>query len=769
MMNLDIELRDYQVQALREIEEAYKRGLRKILMCIPTGGGKTIVFNSYVLSKNYRTLLIAHREELLTQAIDKYVFLGGRHEDCGIIKQDRWEEKRYTSSSIQTLANNPDRVREMAKRYDLVVIDEAHHTCARTYMEVLSLLEKGNPELKFLGATATPFREDGVSLNCFFEEMVYSISHAKLMAKGYLVPLRGRRIYLPVNLDSIKVDGEDFSDQSLGKLLHREEVYNYVVDKWIEYGENRRSIFFLPMVANAKSLAESFNARGIPAEYIAGSFSPQKRREVLRAFKEGRVRVLCNAMVLTEGYDDPEVDCIGIVRPTSSLVLYAQIVGRGLRIAPRKRNCMVLDFSGASKKHSLVGLEHLFGLEDRKVYEEIEEILKKGSEVSIGALEVEGEDEGAFLHVLEGNHTESFSFYSSEALDYLTWYDDKTAVLSCGLVKKVLVLEKLEEGKARISLVEGDKVKVIKDTLPEDYAYSVLTTLWKRYMDKFMREWKDKALDSLPTDKQMVYLKIAKDLGYINHDLFSLNKLSACNLIAILKVRYDGEIVSRWRYVSFENLGEGLLALLEDFLKQDRPLEDFPAFLRENFYDFDQREWRRFYSRLRGIYFRHYPEAMCEGKDLKELILPELKVFGSLSSEIAKRLEKDLPAEEYMKKLTDIALSVWDGNGLVSLFSKVLGRIKELGMENPWIFSMSKNLDFFCLMQRVEREVLRLRPPLRLEEIKDRLKTLHALSLFGEEEVVKYLIKSFPERTITRELVERLMKVFKGGEQKKLF
>ena len=535
---LSIELRTYQKEALDNIEKAFGK-TNRVIVSIPTGGGKTLIFNTYSLKKGYRTLMVAHRDELLQQAIDKYVMLGGDYSKTGIIGAGFWKEGHYTVASIQTLHRNLGRIN--GKDYDLVIWDECHHLPARTYREVWEKLLATNPSIRMLGVTATPFRYDQQNLQEFFEEMAYAIDILELIRLGYLVPIKGKLVPLPVDMDDVKLSSnefgeEDFSLKSIATVFNTKDVNSFIVKKWFELGENRKTIFYLPSLAQAYELARLFSEAGVPSAYIDGNMSMEQRREILRLFKQGEIRIITNMNILTEGFDDPYVECIGIVRPTKSLTLYAQIVGRGLRIAPNKKDCLILDFTGISKKHTVVGLPELFGI-DREAY------IEAGGEISVGGVKEEGKEEPVLKIYLGEGDVSEFTFDGQEASLYATRLGDNI-IVSCGLNGKALYLEP-EGNLYNLYIIEKDPVarrgtqRLLKKGLTEDYAWTVLTAVWKKEMDDFMLSYRDRAMKQGLTEKQRAFILdsimdgkiMATDLP---KPLAELSKLDATNIIAYI-------------------------------------------------------------------------------------------------------------------------------------------------------------------------------------------------------------------------------------------
>jgi len=524
-----ITLRKYQVDCLNSLQvyfDSHNRGL----VSLPTGAGKTIIFNSFILMNDYRALVIAHRDELLQQAIEKYLLIGGNEEDTGIIANSIWNENRYTVASIQTLVRNLDKID--GSNYDIVVVDEAHHTMAPSYMKVLNRILEKNPKIKILGVTATPFRSDNQSLKSFYENLIYKIDYDELMVSGYLVPVKGYLVELPVEMDgylklAVNEDGErDFTDKSVSELFNKDELNDLIVRRWKELANSKKTIFYLSSLEHALSLKEKFVQYGVEAEYIDGQIPLERRREILRKFKNGDIKVITNMNVLTEGFDDPDVECISLVRPTKSLNLYTQIVGRGLRPSLDKTHCLVLDYTGITRQHEIMGISKLFKLEVDK------ETLKQG--VSIGAIEYEigGKKERA-LKVLVGDKVEEFVFDGKEALNYVTKVNN-AYVLSCGLNGKVVYME--ENGFNKYDLYKFEKgkgKKLIKASMPKDVAIVTLISAWKEEYDEFMRTFPRRAKTEAPTDRQIGIIKRYMEAGYLkNIDLTRLDKLDATNIIS---------------------------------------------------------------------------------------------------------------------------------------------------------------------------------------------------------------------------------------------
>ena len=407
-----MKLRSYQREAVDRAREIWDLGVRRALMVLPTGAGKTVIFSAtvrevlaeYAPSSDARALILAHRNELLEQARDKYL-AADPDETVGIYQGARKETwARVICASIQSCyADKLDaegkvvrkgRIRDLPiERIKIMVVDEAHHAVASTYMDLIDAVLKASPDCVLLGVTATPYRADGglgALWNCYLdhahepairqgtiklEDAVGAVAIRLGMDDGinmgFLVPFSARstRIHIDtVNLDDVKVSKStgDFVETSLAKVMDTDEVREQVVAKWIEHAGpgtpfarpfGRPTVAFTVDVQSAKKLVESFRAAGITSDSVDGASNATDRARVLRDFQAGHIQVLCNCMVLTEGWDAPHTSCVLLIRPTKSKSIVAQAVGRGSRllgltiedsIANGKPDCLVLDFVGAS-------------------------------------------------------------------------------------------------------------------------------------------------------------------------------------------------------------------------------------------------------------------------------------------------------------------------------------------------------------------------------------------------------------------------------------
>jgi ATP-dependent helicase IRC3 len=361
-----LELRPYQAEAIAAIEEASRRGVRRPLLGLPTGTGKTVIFAALIRKRGGRALVLAHRDELLAQATDKIrqIDPGTR---LGLVKAEANEVAApVLVASMQTLARQSRLVR-LPRQFETVVVDEAHHATADSYRRVLDWV--GDSPL-VLGVTATPERADSASLADVWDEVVYSRSLLEMIRAGYLVDLRGLRVRLDFDFSRLRVSHGDFVDTEAAAALTAADAPAHACAAYLEHAAGRKALLFTPTVELAHLMAEAFRARGVAAEALDGSLPLDQRRAILARLRGGETQVVANCAVLTEGFDEPSVDCVIVARPTRSRILYVQMIGRGTRTFPNKRDCLIVDLVGATERHDLLTLPQLFGLGDATALQE---------------------------------------------------------------------------------------------------------------------------------------------------------------------------------------------------------------------------------------------------------------------------------------------------------------------------------------------------------------------------------------------------------------
>jgi superfamily II DNA or RNA helicase len=359
-MSEALPLRGYQREAIDALHTEWQTGTRRLAVLLPTGAGKTVVFSHLAAEQHdrgVRTLVIAHREELIQQAAAKVRAIAP-HLTVGIVKAERDEhaDADVIVASVQTLANK--RRREPIRGVGLVIVDEAHHAAAPTYMEVLEHFGCF-ARTPCAGFTATMKREDG-GLAEVWERIVYTRDILQMIADRHLVNVRGKAVRVGgLDLDAVKTRAGDLQDGQLAQALDESNAAAVVADAYTEFAADRPGVVFTPTVDTAKSMAEVLNTRGIRTATVWGDMPKDERADALRAYAAGDIQVLSNCMVLTEGFDAPWASCAVIARPTKSAALYVQMVGRVLRPWEGKRDALVLDVMGASTRHKLATLADL--------------------------------------------------------------------------------------------------------------------------------------------------------------------------------------------------------------------------------------------------------------------------------------------------------------------------------------------------------------------------------------------------------------------------
>jgi len=361
-------LRPYQREALTAVRDAYKAGKRRVIVSLPTGTGKTVVFAHFprVLNMKKRLLVLAHREELLLQARDKFRSidpeLKAEIEQAGARAA---ADAKVVIASVPTLARNGGRLsRLQPDEFSIIVVDEAHHAVAPSYRRIFDHfgLFESCVSRYLIGFTATPRRGDKQGLGEVFEEVCYARDLREMIVGRYLCPITGWRVDTDLSLDNVKVRHGDFLESQLARVVNTPLRNHLLVKAYQDFAAGRRAIVFCVDVAHAKDVHHAFAEAGIRAEPVWGELSRDQRRSTLARFSAGEIDVVTNCNLLTEGFDEPRVDCVIMARPTRSKLLYAQMVGRGTRLHPVKKDLMVIDVADNSKTHQLPGLHSLFNL-----------------------------------------------------------------------------------------------------------------------------------------------------------------------------------------------------------------------------------------------------------------------------------------------------------------------------------------------------------------------------------------------------------------------
>lgn len=381
-----MELRTYQQEARTAIQDEWKSGVQNTLLVLPTGCGKTIVFSKVIEDRvklGERVLVLAHRGELLEQASDKLEQATGlktateKAEETSI---NSWY--RVVVGSVQTLMREK-RLSQFDKDFfDTIIIDEAHHTIAESYLRILEHFEEAN----LLGVTATPDRGDMKNLGSVYESLAYEYSLPQAIKDGYLSPIKALTIPLELDLTSVKQQAGDFSTRDLGTAL--DPYLESIAEEMRKNASDRKIVVFTPLVKTSQRFVEILNSKGFKAAEVNGE--SKDRDEILEDFENNTYNVLCNSMLLTEGWDCPSVDCVVVLRPTKVRSLYSQMIGRGTRLYPGKNELLLLDFLWHTDRHELCHPAHLIAESD-----EVASAMKKRIEEAGMPLDLEEIEEVA--------------------------------------------------------------------------------------------------------------------------------------------------------------------------------------------------------------------------------------------------------------------------------------------------------------------------------------------------------------------------------------
>jgi superfamily II DNA or RNA helicase len=363
-------LRPYQEGAVSGGLEEIKSN-RSTLIVMPTGSGKTRVMTEIARRHNQRTLVLAHRDELLQQAVARFGHDTGFRIGLDQAQQFAHDEQ-IVIGSVQTISRKDRLERFDPKRFDLIMVDEAHHATATTYRRVLDYFGGA----KVIGVTATPDRADEKAMGQVFDSVAYLYEIEDAIRDGWLCDVVCSRIEIGgLDLSSVKTVAGDLNQGDLDAAMAVEEVLLGVADATMREAGDRKTLVFTTSVANAHKLAEIMNRhRQDCARAVDGKTELDLRRETLVDHKVGAYQFLVNVGIATEGYDDPTISCVAIARPTKSRALYTQMAGRGLRIAPDKSDCLLLDFVGNSGRHKLASALDVLG---GKYTEEEEDIAQE--------------------------------------------------------------------------------------------------------------------------------------------------------------------------------------------------------------------------------------------------------------------------------------------------------------------------------------------------------------------------------------------------------
>jgi len=371
-------LRIYQQECLDSIISEARGGCLKQVVVLPTGSGKTHIFAqlpSLIRDKGKKTLILAHREELLLQAknklleIDPTLKVEVEMAEQRIDEGSLFGEVDVVLGSVQTLGRAGSKRIEKFNPNDfgLVICDEVHHATSKSYLNIFRYFgvlkgeEHGNKKL-LLGVTATPNRSDHVGLDTVFDKIVYTYPLRKAIQDGFLCDIKAFTVATKTDISGVHTSMGDFQEGELGEAVNTEERNKLIVDSYRDIAPDSKAIVFCVNVEHTKFLTEYFKRAGIKAEYVLGETEKDVRKKVISDFKENKIKVMLGCGVFTEGFDEPSIETVVMARPTKSSVLYMQMAGRGLRLCEGKDHLKLIDLVDNTGKNSIMTLPNLFGI-----------------------------------------------------------------------------------------------------------------------------------------------------------------------------------------------------------------------------------------------------------------------------------------------------------------------------------------------------------------------------------------------------------------------
>lgn len=361
-----MKLRDYQTESITAVKTVLRNGKRKPVLVMPTGAGKSVVFAeiiSLAVGKGNKVLWLVHRRNLVFQMRDT---LKDFDIDAGIIMagEEPTPKKQVQIGTVQTYGRRLEKDTLQIKDYfdaDLVMIDEAHRSISPTYQKILDLYK----DKIVIGCTATPMRADQRGLGEVYDSIVEVVGVKELTDKGYLSPAR---YFAPSDIDLSKITMQmgDYQVKALGGKMNTPKLVGDIVENWLKFADDRKTIVFAVNVKHAKSITEAFEKAGITSYHLNARSPDSEREYVFKQMESGEIKVITNVALYQEGMDVPGISCVVMARPTKSLGLYKQCCGRGLRPSPGKENCIIMDHGGVIYEHGFLDEAVFWSLDGKK-------------------------------------------------------------------------------------------------------------------------------------------------------------------------------------------------------------------------------------------------------------------------------------------------------------------------------------------------------------------------------------------------------------------
>lgn len=463
-----LKLREYQSEALEEVHKEFLAGLNSQLIVLPTGSGKTILMAAIGKHFNKRMLLLAHREELIQQAFDKFK-LYWQEADIGICKAEKEDTKnQIVIGSVQSCSRQKklDLLKESG--FDILMIDEAHHATADSYQKIINELGFRQDKAKLLiGVTATPNRTDKQCLSKTFKKITYSRSISTMIKAGYLSPAIGRKILTNFSLKSVRTQNGDFSIGDLSEAVNTPERNAFIAEKYKTYAAGRKGVAFCVDVKHCQELASAFEQVGIRAKAIWGDMPVDDRRKILQELTTGEIQMSMSCGVLTEGFDEPSINCIVMARPTKSQSLYIQCIGRGLRLWPGKQDCLVLDFTdGGHNLDSIISLSRV--VPDTLEFSEAN-----------GVFQRDDVKKSSKIEILEECDKE-FDILGHTRFIWIPIGDNEWSLIDDE--RREIIVRPLNNGYIADIFQNGSKTSIVSDPLPLEYCSGVCEDYARRHL-----------------------------------------------------------------------------------------------------------------------------------------------------------------------------------------------------------------------------------------------------------------------------------------------
>lgn len=411
-----LELREYQQEALDSLSEMRAKKETIALLYHATGTGKTVTAVMDAKRCGGRVLFVAHTMELVNQAFSTFESLWTDASVGKFADSIKDTESHVVCGSIQSVALNLDMFKD--DDFDYIIIDEAHHASADTYQKVLAYF---NPKF-ILGLTATPERADDTNILEIFKNTAHKLDIQTAVEIGALVPVRCIRIHTNIDMTKVRFNSVQYNIRDLDVKICVTERNQLIVDTWLEYVKNRRTVVFCASVKHAEQVAQLFKEAGVAAVAVSGSMKTSERNEQLAKFASGETKVLCACDLLNEGWDCPQTEVLFMARPTMSKVLYTQQLGRGMRNSEGKEHLMVFDFvDNASQYNAPYSMHRLFKLKDYHAGGTV--LGKKGQREAESDLYAKGERPDAII-----DYPVDATDY--EIVDIFNWQEEAQGMIS---------------------------------------------------------------------------------------------------------------------------------------------------------------------------------------------------------------------------------------------------------------------------------------------------------------------------------------------------